>query len=67
MEKEFIDTSHKDFAHSWVSASRFIFFCYALITIALILGGSYGLYQHRYKGKPEVAVPDNTLYNPQYK
>ena len=29
--------------------------------VAFLLGGCYGLYTHRYKGKPEVNVPDNTL------
>jgi hypothetical protein len=67
MEKEFIDESGKDVLHSWVSTSRFIWLCQIFLVLALILGGSYCLYQHRYKGKPEVAVPDNTLYNPQYK
>ena len=67
MEKEFIDESHKDFAHSWVSASRFIWLCQIFLVIAFLVGGCFCLYAHRYKGKPEVAVPDNTLYNPQYK
>ena len=67
MAEEFIDNSHIDVAHSWVSTSRFIWFCQVFLVIALILGGCYGLYTHRYKGKPDVAVPGNTLYNPQYK
>ena len=67
MEQEFIDESHKDFAHNWVSSSRFIFFCQIFVLVAMILGGCYGLYNHRYKGKPEVEVPENTQYNPVYK
>lgn len=65
--KEFIDESHKDFAHNWVSSSRFLFFCQVFLFIALVAGCSYGLYKHSYKGKPEVSVPENTQYNPKYK
>jgi hypothetical protein len=67
MEQEFIDTKEKDFAHSWVSSSRFIWFCQVFLIVAFTLGGCYSLYNHRYKGKPEVTVPENTLYNPKYK
>jgi hypothetical protein len=35
--------------------------------IAFVLGGCYALYTHRYKGKPEVNVPESTQYNPKYK
>jgi len=67
MQQEIIDTTDKDFAHNWVSSSRFLWYCQIFMVVALILGGCYGLYTHRYKGKPEVAVPENTLYNPKYK
>ena len=67
MEEQFIDDSHKDVAHNWVSTSRFIWLCQVFLVEALIFGTCYGLYAHRYKGKPNVAVPDNTLYNPKYK
>ncbi|MBA2250410.1 MAG: hypothetical protein H0W12_09485 [Chitinophagaceae bacterium] len=66
-QEEIIDNTDKDFAHNWVSSSRFLFYCQLVLVFALLTGGCYGLYQHRYKGKPEVAVPANTLYNPQYK
>ena len=66
-EKEFIDESHKDFAHNWVNSSRFIWLCQVFLFIALVAGCSFGLYSHRYKGKPQVNVPENTLYNPTYK
>lgn len=65
--KEIIDNSNQDFAHSWVSSSRFIWFCQVFVILAFVLGGCYNLYTHRYKGKPEVHVPENTLYNPKYK
>ena len=61
------DPKLKDVANSWVDTSSFIFYLYVLITVCLILGGSYALWTHRYMGKPEVEVPGNTLYTPQYK
>ena len=67
MQQEIIDNKGKDFTYSWVSSSRFIWFCQVFIIIVFVLGGCYSLYEHRYKGKPEVQVPDNTLYNPKYK
>lgn len=66
-EVEVTDESNRDFAHNWVSSSRFLFFCQVFLFIAFVLGGCYSLYQHRYKGKPEVNVPENTLYDPKYK
>ncbi len=67
MNEELIENQKKDVAHNWVSTSRFIWYCQILLVVAFVLGGCYGLYTHRYKGKPKVEVPGNTLYNPQYK
>ncbi|MEO6330161.1 MAG: hypothetical protein ABIO55_14610 [Ginsengibacter sp.] len=68
MEQQVIeDDAGSDFAHNWVSSSRFLFFCQVFLIIAFITGGCYSLYKHRYMGKPEVNVPGNTLYNPTYK
>lgn len=67
MQPEIIDNKDKDFAHNWVSSSRFLFYCQVFLLVAFILGGCYAMYGHRYKGKPDVAVPENTLYNPVYK
>lgn len=61
------DNTDKDIAHNWVSSSRFLFYCQLIIIAAIILGGCYTMYANRYKGKPNVEVPGNTLYNPQYK
>ena len=44
MEKQFIDETHKDFAHNWVSSSRFLFFCQIFLLLAFILGGCYALW-----------------------
>jgi hypothetical protein len=61
------DPKLKDIATSWVNSSSFLFYLQVLCIVALVVGGSYGLWAHRYKGKPEVDVPGNTLYTPQYK
>lgn len=67
MEKTFIDESHKDFGASWVSSSRFLFYCQVFLVVAFILGGCLSMYSHRYKGKPEVNTPESTQYSPKYK
>ncbi len=67
MQQEIIDNTGKDFGHNWVSSSRFLWFCQVFLIIAFVLGGCYGLYANRYKGKPEVQAPESTLYNPKYK
>ena len=64
---ELKDPKLKDIANSWVDSSVFLFYLEVFCIIALFVGMSYGLYTHRYKGKPEVEVPGNTLYTPQYK
>ena len=65
--EEINDGKDRDIAHSWVSSSRFLFYCQLVIFAALVLGGCYTMYKHRYTGKPNVEVPGNTQYNPQYK
>ncbi len=64
---EIKDPKLKDIANSWVDSSVFLFYLQVFCVVALVIGGSYGLYTHRYKGKPQVNVPGNTLYTPQYK
>lgn len=63
-EKDYRD---KDFRHNWVDSSVFLFYLQVFVIVALVIGGSYSLYKHRYKGRPEVEVPGNTLYTPKYK
>lgn len=58
---------NQDVATNWVSTSRFIFYLAVVATIAFSLAMCYGLYAHRYQGKPNVEVPSSTLYNPVYK
>jgi len=57
----------RDFSRNWVNSSVFLFYLQVFCVVAFLLGGCYGLYKHRYQGKPEVNVPSNTLYEPQYK
>ena len=64
---ELKDPKLKDFANSWVDSSMFLFYLEVFCIVALVIGGSYGLWANRYKGKPDVVVPSNTLYTPQYK
>jgi hypothetical protein len=61
------DYREKDFKFNWVNSSVFLFYLQVFCIVAFLLGGCYSLYKHRYKGKPEVEVPGNTLYTPQYK
>jgi len=64
---EYKNPQEKDFTYSWVNSSVFLFYLQVICMTALIVGASYGLFSHRYKGRPEVSVPSNTLYTPQYK
>lgn len=60
-----IDTK-QDVTTNWVSTSRFLFYLTVAATIAFTVAVCYGLYAHRYEGKPDVEVPSSTLYNPTY-
>ncbi|HYE55720.1 MAG TPA: hypothetical protein VD996_12785 [Chitinophagaceae bacterium] len=57
----------RDFARNWVNSSVFLFYLQVFCIVAFVLGGCYSLYKHRYPGKPNVEVPANTQYTPQYK
>ncbi|MBW8683758.1 hypothetical protein [Chitinophaga rhizophila] len=56
-----------DFTGSWVSSSRFLFYVTIFCLLSFVLGGCYNLFKHRYQGKPEVVVPESSLYSPKYK
>jgi len=66
MEQNTIENK-RDFSRNWVTSSRFLFYVQVFCILAFVLGGCYNLYKHRYAGKPDVAVPESTLYNPKYK
>lgn len=67
MAQEIIDEKHKDITSNWVSSSRFLFYIQLFCIVAFLLGGCYKLYSSRYTGKPNVEVPESTLYTPKYK
>ena len=67
MEHEIEEHKDKEFGYNWVTSSRFLFYMQVFVVVAFLLGGCFELYQHRYKGHPDVEVPGNTLYTPQYK
>jgi len=56
----------RDFAHSWVSSSAFLFYLQIACIVAFLFGGCYMLYTKRFD-KPQVKVQESTLYTPQYK
>jgi hypothetical protein len=56
----------RDFTHSWVSSSAFLFYLQVACLVAFLFGASYMLYTKRYE-KPEVTVQESTLYTPKYK
>ncbi|MGB8194074.1 MAG: hypothetical protein WCF67_19230 [Chitinophagaceae bacterium] len=70
-EQEYVEQLKKnqarDFSRNWVNSSVFLFYLQVFCVLAFVLGGCYGLYQHRYKGKPSVEVQSSTQYTPQYK
>ena len=57
----------KDFTHNWVSSSAFLFYLSVFCIVAFSLGSCYKIYQQRYTGKPDVAVPESSHYTPKYK
>ena len=58
--EEVIDNKDKDFAHNWVSSSRFFFIARFFYSWHFILGGCYTCIYTGIQGKPEVkfrAIP----------
>ena len=66
LNEEFQKIQDRDFLHSWVSSSAFLFYLQVACIVALVLGGCFMLYTKNYKGKPEVKVQSSTLYTPKY-
>ncbi len=67
IQEEIQEHKEKDFGYNWVNSSKFLFYVQLFCILAFILGGCYKLYNKRYAGKPDVEIPDNTLYTPKYK
>ena len=67
MVNEVREHKQKDIGYNWANSSQFLFYIQVFCILAFILGGCYKLYEHSYKGHPDVEVPDNTLFTPKYK
>ncbi len=67
IQDEIQEHKEKDFRYNWVNSSKFLFYVQLFCILAFILGACYKLYNNRYEGKPDVEIPDNTLYTPKYK
>jgi hypothetical protein len=65
-QTEFQKIQDKDFTHSWVSSSSFLFYLQGACLVAFLFGASYMLYTKRFH-KPEVKIQESSLYTPQYK
>jgi len=66
-QEELEKMQDRDFTHSWVSSSAFLFYLQLVLALMFLFGACLTLYTHRYKGKPDVVVPESTLYTPKYK
>ncbi|MGC4034712.1 MAG: hypothetical protein QM764_02045 [Chitinophagaceae bacterium] len=64
-QQELQKVQDRDFTHSWVSSSAYLFYLQIACTVALVLGGCYMLSTKRFE-KPEVKVQNSTLYTPKY-
>ncbi len=67
MIEDIQEIKDKDFKYNWVTSSRFLFYVILFCLISWSFGACYKLYTHRWKGHPDVEVPGNTLYTPEYK
>ena len=65
-QQELQKVQDRDFAHSWVASSAFLFYLQIACLVAFIVGASYMLYTKRFE-KPQVKIQESTLYTPQYK
>jgi uncharacterized BrkB/YihY/UPF0761 family membrane protein len=65
-QQELQKVHDRDFAHSWVSSSAFLFYLQLACLVAFLFGASYMLFTKRFD-KPQVKIQESTLYTPQYK
>lgn len=65
-QQELKKVQDKDFTHSWVSSSGFLFYLQIACILAFVLGGCYKLYTKKYE-KIEAPVQESSLYTPKYK
>ena len=67
INEEIQEHKEKDLGFNWVMSSRFLYYVTLFCLLAFFFGACLKLYTKHYKGKPDVEVPDNTLYTPKYK
>ncbi len=65
-QEELEKVHDKDFTHSWVSSSAFLFYLSVFCMLAFTFGGCYRLYTQRYE-RLNTTVPESTQYEPKYK
>lgn len=67
-QEELQKVQDRDFTHSWVSSSAFIFYLSVVCILAFAFGSCYRLYDKRFENsKPEkVVIQESTLYTPKY-
>jgi hypothetical protein len=67
-QEELQKVQDRDFTHSWVSSSAFLFYLSVFCLLGFFFGSCYKLYTKGYeKTKVEATVPGSTQYTPQYK
>lgn len=65
-QKELQKVQDRDFTHSWVSSSAFIFYLSVFCLLAALLGIFISLTNERFD-ELEINVPESTQYTPKYK
>ena len=65
-QEELQKIQDRDFTHSWVSSSGFLFYLQIACFVALVFGGCYMLSTKRFH-KPTVTVQESSQYTPKYK
>jgi hypothetical protein len=65
-QEELKKVQDRDFTHSWVSSSAFLFYLQVACIAAFVLGGCYQLYTKKYE-KIESPVQESSQYTPKYK
>ncbi|MGQ0739770.1 MAG: hypothetical protein ACT4OJ_11970 [Bacteroidota bacterium] len=65
-QQELRKVQDKDFTHSWVSSSGFLFYLQVACIVAFVLGSCYMLYTKKYD-RIKAPVQESSLYTPKYK
>lgn len=67
-QEELQKVQDRDFTHSWVSSSAFLFYLSIFCGLAFFFGSCYKLYTKRYeKTRVQYTVQPSTQYTPEYK